>query len=226
MTKREQAVDILRQWRAQVELQSGAKVLAVRSDNGTELKSILDEWCASFGVVPNYTLPYNSLQNGVAERGIRTTENSIRAMIKEAELPIEFWPEAAQTDAYLRNRVATGPLVDGKLTTPIEAFTGIKPSIDHLRVWGCKCYSYVDPRSLPANSRRDKLMDRGRVGVFLGYVEETTAFVKIWAPDLGRVIRHNVVRYAENEKGGSVACASRLPTFFPKDDLWAGLARI
>jgi hypothetical protein len=32
-------------------------------------------------------------------------------------------------------------------------------------------YSYMDPKSLP--DRADKLMDRGRVGVFLGYVDDT-----------------------------------------------------
>jgi len=209
---REDAPEALRKWKTQTELQSGVKLLAIRSDNGPELKSILDQWCSSIGIIPNYTLSYNSLQNGLAERGIRTTENSIRAMLKEAELPLEFWPEAGQTDAYLRNRVATGPLVDGKLTSPIEAFTGVKPSIDHLRVWGCKCYSYVDVRSMPMGERHDKLVDRGRVGVFLGYVDETNAFVKIWAPDLGKVIRHNVVRFAEDQKGGHIDLKMRVKT--------------
>jgi len=75
-----------------------------------------------------------SIQNGVAERVIRTTENSMRAMIKNAGLSIEFWAEAAKTDAYLRNRIVTGPLVDEAFTTPKEAFIEIKPSIDHVRV--------------------------------------------------------------------------------------------
>ena len=96
-------------------------------------------------------------------------------MVKDVQLPIEFWPEAAVTDVYLRNRVATGPIVDGQPTTPIEAFEGVKPSIDYLRVWGCKCYSFVDPRSLPVGSRKDKLIDRGRVCVFLGYVKGTNS---------------------------------------------------
>jgi hypothetical protein len=65
-----------------------------------------------------------SIQNGVAERAIRTTENSSACNDWEAELPIEFWAEAAQTDAYLRNRTATGPLINGKQVTPEEAFTG------------------------------------------------------------------------------------------------------
>jgi len=94
-------------------------------------------------------------------------------MIKEAELPIEFWLEVAKADAYMRDRVSTRPVIDGQPTTPIEAFTRVEPSIDHIRVWGCKCYSYIDPKSFPTDSRKDKFMDRGRECVFLGYVNDT-----------------------------------------------------
>ena len=124
----------MKEWQLKTELQSGAKVQAVRSDNVTELKATLDQWCASFGVTPQYTVPHMSIQNGVAERAIQTTENSVHAMTKEAELPIEFWVQAAETDAYLRNRTAIGPIVDGQPTTPKEAFTGLKPSINHIHV--------------------------------------------------------------------------------------------
>ena len=74
------------------------------------------------------------IQNEVVERVIRITENSMRAMIKNAELLIEFWAEAAKTDAYLRNRTVTRLLIDEASTTSEEAFIGIKPSIDHVRV--------------------------------------------------------------------------------------------
>lgn len=125
-------------------------------------------------------------------------------MLKDAKLPVEFWVEAAETDAYLRNRTAAGPLINGKPTSPEEAFTGQKPSIDHIRVWGCKVYSYVDPKSLPVGSRHDKLMDRGRVGVFMGYMDETEKHYRLWAPDLRRVIRGHSVRFVEQEKGGDI----------------------
>jgi hypothetical protein len=204
LKRREDTPQVLQEWRVKAELQSGTKLLAVRSDNATELKAILDKWCVTIGIVPQYTVPYMSSQNGVAERAIQTVENSVRAMIKDAELPIEFWAEAAETDAYLRNRTNVGPEIEGKPTCPEEAFTGTQPSIDHVRVWGCKAYSYVDPRSLPALGRRDKFVDRGRVGVFVGYVDETPKQYKIWAPDLGRVMRSHAVTFMENEKGGSV----------------------
>ena len=197
-------------WRLDVELQSGCKLQAVRSDNAKELKVILDSWCNSIGIVPEYTVAYNSLQNGIAERGIRTSENQIRAMLHDAGLPIEFWPEAGEADAYVRNRVATGPIVDNKETSPMEAFTGVQPSIDHLRVWGCKCYSPVDRRSLPKGSRTDKLIDTGRPCIFLGYDENTTTQYRMWAPDRREVIKHHKVIFSENEKWGSESL--NLPT--------------
>jgi len=47
-------------------------------------------------------------------------------------------------------------------------------------------------------------MDRGRVGVFIGCFEETNTQFRIWAPDLKRIIKHHAVRFAENEKRGSI----------------------
>ena len=159
----------------------------------------------TIGIEPEYTIAYNSNQNGIAERGIRTTENQIRAMLQDACLPLEFWPEAADADLYVRNRVATGPVINGEPTSPMQAFTGIKPSIEHLRVWGCKCYSPVDTRSLPEGSRTDKLVNRGRPGVFMGYDENTTSHYRIWAPDRQEVIKHHKVTFSENEKWGSTS---------------------
>jgi hypothetical protein len=48
----------------------------------------------------------------------------MRAMLKDSGLPNEFWPEAVESDVYLRNRTATGPEFDGQVVSPIEAYTG------------------------------------------------------------------------------------------------------
>jgi hypothetical protein len=58
----------------------------------------------------------------------------MRAMLKDADLPIEFWDEAVEADTYMRNHTNTGPTIDGKQVSPEEAFTGKTPSIDHIRV--------------------------------------------------------------------------------------------
>ena len=92
------------------------------------------------------------------------------------------------------------------LFSPEEAFTGRKGEIDveHIKIFGCKCYSYVDPKSLPANGRKDKLMPQGCTCVFMGYVDETTKQYKVYAPDLQRTVRSSVVDFEEETKGGTV----------------------
>ena len=95
-------------------------------------------------------------------------------MIKETELPIKFWVQAVETDAYLHNHTAIELIIDGQATTSEKTFIRAKPFIDHIHVWGCKCYFFVDSKSLPAEDRQDKFMNHERVGVFMGYIDETT----------------------------------------------------
>ncbi|KAI0995920.1 hypothetical protein K3495_g12264 [Podosphaera aphanis] len=49
----------------------------------------------------------------------------------------------------------------------------VTPSIDHIKVWGSKCYTYIDPKTIPAGQRHDKLVNTGKVGVFVGYTSTT-----------------------------------------------------
>ncbi|CAL9004144.1 unnamed protein product [Prunus brigantina] len=83
-----------------------------------------------------------------------------RSMMTEKGMPVIFWAEAVSTAVYLQNRCFTTS-VSSK--TPFEAFTGRKPGIKHLKVFGCICYTHV-PSSL-----RQKFDDKSRKGVFMGY---------------------------------------------------------
>jgi hypothetical protein len=204
MNTKDEAPLHLSKWKVEAERESDTKLKAVKSDNAPELVKILKQWETQSGIAHNPTEAYNSLQNGAVERSIQTSEGSMRAMLKDSGLPNEFWPDAVRADVYLRNRTATGPEIDGKVVSPVEAYTGQKPSVDHIRVWGCKVYTYLNPKSLPVHGRHDKLMDRGRVGVFLGYVDGTTKNYKVWAPDMRKMIIASTVKFSEEEKGGNV----------------------
>ena len=96
-------------------------------------------------------------------------------MLGDADLPIEFWPEAAQSDVYVRNRIGNSPEVNRQLVSPYEAFNKVRPRIDYLRVWGCKYYSFLPTKLLPQGSRKDKLTDRSRTCVFISYVDNTSS---------------------------------------------------
>ena len=192
-------------WKKLVEKQSGLQVMGIRIDNATELKALLKEWLTTDGIREENTVPYSSFQNGTAERSIQTSEDDFRAMLKGQGLPLEFWDEAAVTGAYVRNRIMNGPRADDKIFSPHEAFYGQTPEINHFRKFGCQAIGYVDPKSLPEHDKRNpKQVDKGRLGVFMGYVNETTKQWRLYAPDLGRTITVSTIDFLESKKGGDL----------------------
>ncbi|KAI0999794.1 hypothetical protein K3495_g8405 [Podosphaera aphanis] len=203
---KDQAILALREWKLLEERKTSEKLIAsvrrVRGDNAPELKKIMDEWQKKDGVSAQYTRIASSHQNGAAERAIQTTENAIRTMTHTASLPAEFWCFAAETDAHVRNRLARGPKINGKRTSPEEAYTGIKQKSDHLKVWRCICYVHRDPKTIPVKQLHNKQANRGRQAVFWGYSNETTKQYWYYSADLGYVQRSSSIEFDENSKGG------------------------
>lgn len=62
-----------------------------------------------------------------------------RSMLSGVGLEQIFWVEAIVVDFYLVNRSPTSTLVD---KTPITVWLRNKPSMKHLRVFGCKAYAH------------------------------------------------------------------------------------
>jgi hypothetical protein len=194
----------LRKWKATEERRTQQSLCAVRSDNAAEIRELLDEWSKD-GVREEPTTTYTgSHQNGIAERSIQQAETDARAMLKDADLPLEFWDYAVQYDTYVRSRSPSGPLIDGVRISPEEAYTGERPSIDHIRVFGSVAYSYVSPKSLPTGTTSKKLLDSGVECVFLGFSNETTKQYCVYRPDLGYVVMSSVVDVDEEKQGGSL----------------------
>ena len=77
------------------------------------------------------TVPKTPEQNDVAERLNRT--------LVEIDSN-RFWAEALATAAYLRNRCPT-KAVNGM--TPHEAWTSVKPTVKHFRVFGCDAFVHI-----------------------------------------------------------------------------------
>ncbi len=140
------------------------------------------------------------IQNEVVERVIHITENLMQVMIKNAELFIEFWAEAAKTDVYLQNWIIMKLLINEAFMILKKTFIEIKLSIDHVQVWECKCYSYVDLKSLSIKDRWDKFMNRDRLDVFMKYVKNIDKQYCFWVSDLDWVIKNHAVKFAEDEK--------------------------
>ena len=70
----------------------------------------------------------------------KTLMETARSMLSGARLGQEFWVEAVETACYLVNRSPSSMLED---KTPQEVWIGKKPSLSHLKVFGCDAYVHV-----------------------------------------------------------------------------------
>ncbi|MFS7952562.1 putative RNA-directed DNA polymerase [Helianthus anomalus] len=85
------------------------------------------------GIVNQYTMPGTPQQNGVAERRNRTLMNMVRSMLANTNLPLFLWTEALKAAVHILNRVPSKSVSK----TPYELWTGRKPSLKYMKVWGC-----------------------------------------------------------------------------------------
>ena len=83
-----------------------------------------------------------------------------RCLLLERKIPNQFWAEAVNTSVYLLNKLPTKALQD---MTTYEAWCGNKPSIHHLRIFGCICYYRVP------ETKRSNLDNKAHKGIFMGY---------------------------------------------------------
>jgi hypothetical protein len=120
-------------------------------------------------------------------------------MVYDAGMLLEFWDEDVIADIYLRNRTNTRPIIDGQTTSPEGVWTRVTLSIDHIRVWGSKYYSDINPKTIPGGQRHEKLMNTGRIGVFVGYTMITKQ-LRVYSPQPGYTIRSSKVLVDEKVK--------------------------
>lgn len=115
-------LDVFKAYKNLVENQTGCKIRALQSDNGTEFcnkefQNFLDE----HGIKRRLTTPYTPQQNGTAERKNRTLVETARCLLMDSNLPPSFWVEATATANHIRNRCISTSL-EGK--TPYELWNG------------------------------------------------------------------------------------------------------
>jgi hypothetical protein len=72
-------------------------------------------------------------KNGVAERQNRTLMDMVRSMLSYSDLQVKLWMEALKIVVHILNQVSSKSVPK----TPYELWVGRKPSLRHLRVWGC-----------------------------------------------------------------------------------------
>jgi hypothetical protein len=186
-----EAFEKFKQYKALVENEIGHKIKMLRFDNKGEFVSKkFDAFLGECGIQRQTSAPYSPQQNGVAKHANRTIMECARSMILAQGLELEFWGKAVSTTVYIKNRCPTKAL-DSK--TPQEAWSGRKPNVSHLRIFGCKAFAHV------LNEKRTKLESKSMPSVFLGYYEGTKAY-RLMCVETKRIIKSRNVVFIEGSK--------------------------
>ena len=169
-----------KEFATQTATNAGHSISILRSDRGGEyLTNEFMEYLKANGIRHELTASYTPQQNGVAERMNRTLCEAARCMLHHANLSKKYWAEAVATAAYVRNRLPTASHKNN--VTPYEKWYGRKPTLDHMRVFGCAAYAHV-----LAQLRRklDKKCQKLR---FVGYSIQSKAY-RLYDESTGKIV--------------------------------------
>lgn len=184
------AFEKFKKFKAIIEAEAKTTIKTLRTDRGGEFTSMeFREFCDKTGIQRHLTAPYTPQQNGVVERRNRTLLEMVRSILKHMEVPNYLWGEAVRHACYLINRVATRTLSD---QTPYEAYKGRKPSLKHLKIFGCLGYVRTEA------PHRRKLDDRSRTLVHLGTEPGSKAY-RMLDPIKKRIIVSRDVVFDESK---------------------------
>lgn len=178
LKRKTEALDAFKKFKALVEKKTAHGIQVLRTDRGGEFcsKEFL-LFCELAGIMRHYTAPYSPQQNGVVERRNRTVVAMARSLLKERNIPAYFWGEAVRHAVYVLNRLPTRAL---SMQTPYESWTGNKPNLEYLRVFGC-----LSHMKLPA-IHTTKLSNRSKTVIYLGK-EPGTKACRLFDPSAGTV---------------------------------------
>ncbi|UYV82302.1 hypothetical protein LAZ67_21001661 [Cordylochernes scorpioides] len=168
----------------------GKNIQTIRTDNGREyVNRQVEDFLNQSGIKHQLTVPYSPAQNGIAERKNRSLMEMTRCMLFDSGLPQSLWAEAVTTANYLHNRIPS------KATdkTPFELWTNRKPSLKHLKRFGCKAFAYIP------KIKRNKLDSKVIEGIFLGYDDRSKGYRILHDTDNITISRS--VKFIEKENG-------------------------
>ena len=146
-------------------------LIELHTDGGGEYKGAqFQKYLADEGIEHTTTMASTPQHNPFAERMNRTLFESMRSMLSHSGLPKIFWGDAVLYAIHIRNRCLAS--VDDS-RSPYELWTGKKPDLSHIRVFGCDAYMHVK------DSDRKKLDDKSIECVMIGYCEKKHGY-KLW----------------------------------------------
>ncbi|MBC8081491.1 MAG: DDE-type integrase/transposase/recombinase, partial [Gorillibacterium sp.] len=167
----------------------GWRINILRSDGGGEFQGLIPQ-LTDDGIEWEPSPPHTQHANGTAERMIRTLNTKTRCILMHGQVPTRFWGEAIVAVSMLHSFTPQASLND---RSPYEVLFGVKPSILHLRTFGCLVYRWVPPKT-----RQDKWSDYAVRGAMLGYAKNSKSIYQIWDFDTGTVRLSSNVTFRED----------------------------
>lgn len=190
LSEKSEAFKAFKEFKIAAENELGQLLTCLRTDRGGEFNSkVFDAYCTEHGIRRQLTTAYTPQQNGIAERKNRSIMNMVRCMLFGMKVPLRFWTEAVHYAVYILNRSPTKIL---DKVTPIERWSNCKPSVEHLRVFGCVAYALIP------YERRVKLEEKSMKCVMFGVSKESKAY-RLYDPSTKKVIISKDVKFDENE---------------------------
>ena len=155
------ALPATKQFLAMVEVQYWSTVRKWMSDAGGEYTSkAFINLLKDKGIEILQSVPHAHQQNGRAERIIRTLMEKAETMRLQACLPQSWWEFALNHATHVYNRTPSRRL---EWRTPSKWLSGIRPSVEHLRVFGSAAYVFI-----PAEVCVNKMAPKLELMVYLG----------------------------------------------------------
>ena len=84
---------------------------------------------------------------------------AVKTTIHDQEFPMHLWDKVARIVVYVQNRLSNNAL---GFKTPEGMYTGKKPEVIHLEMFGCPVYVHI------LKEKRTKLDPSGKKGIFVG----------------------------------------------------------
>ena len=96
------------------------------------------------------------------KRKNRTIMEAMKTMIRDQDLPMHLWAEAARKSIYVKIILSHSTL---GFKTLEEMYIGKKPEVRHLKIFGCPVYVHIP------KEKRTKLDPSEKKGIFVGYLK-------------------------------------------------------
>lgn len=166
LNNKTQVGEAFEDYKKTMELKTGKRIKALRSDNGTEFKNtvIFDLLDAAQS---QYTEVDSPASNGVAERGMGVIKESIKVMLHAAGMDEADWPPACIYAVHVANRMPNASI---NYEIPYERLFKRKVDFNRLHAFGDK----VIVMKLPCGTG---FGPNGRRGKFMGISEKMKGYI-------------------------------------------------